>query len=36
MSNIWKPEEIIDNDAIEALTDEQVEQVLSILTKAGY
>jgi hypothetical protein len=36
MDNIWKPEELINEDAIDALTDEQAEQVLSILTKAGY
>jgi hypothetical protein len=26
----------IDNDAIDKLTDSQVEDILSILTKAGY
>ena len=37
MSNeIWEPESLIDYDAVEALTDEQVEEVLAILTKAGY
>lgn len=33
---IWNPENLIDQDAIDALTPEQVSQVLSILTKAGY
>lgn len=27
---------VIDNDAIDNLTDSQVEDILSILTKAGY
>jgi hypothetical protein len=35
MSDInW--EGVIDNDAVDKLTDEQVATVLSILTKAGY
>lgn len=33
---IWEPESLINEDAIDALTDEQVEDVLAILTKAGY
>ena len=36
MSNPFDTNEIINQDAIDALTDEQVETVLSILTKAGY
>jgi len=34
MENIW--ENVIDQDAVDALTDEQVAEVLSILNKAGY
>lgn len=34
MDNIW--ENVIDQDAVDALTDEQVAEVLSILNKAGY
>jgi hypothetical protein len=29
-------ENVINEEAIEALTDEQVEEVLAMLTKAGY
>lgn len=29
-------EEIINQEAIDALTEEQVDQILAILTKAGY
>lgn len=29
-------EEIINQEAIDALTEEQVEEILAILTKAGY
>ena len=36
MSNPFDNPNIINQDAIDALTDEQVETVLSILTKAGY
>jgi hypothetical protein len=31
--DIWNPEELIDNDAIDNLTDAQVEEVLAILSK---
>lgn len=31
--DIWNPEELINNDAIDNLTDEQVEEVLAILSK---
>jgi len=34
MNTPW--ENVIDMDAVDALTDEQVTLVLSILTKAGY
>jgi len=33
---IWDPEKVIDQDAIDALTDEQVSSILEMLTKAGY
>jgi hypothetical protein len=36
MANPFDTPDIINQDAIDALTDEQVEQVLAILTKAGY
>lgn len=36
MSNPFDNPDIINSDAVDALTDEQVETVLSILTKAGY
>jgi len=36
MSNPFDTDKIINQDAIDALTSEQVETVLSILTKAGY
>lgn len=36
MDNPFDTDKIINQDAIDALTDEQVEQVLAILTKAGY
>ena len=37
MSNeIWEPESLINEDAIDALTDEQAQAVLDILIKAGY
>jgi len=35
-SNPFDNPDIINGDAIDALTDEQVATVLSILTKAGY
>lgn len=31
--DIWNAEELIDNDAIDNLTDAQVEEVLAILSK---
>lgn len=31
--DIWNANELIDNDAIDNLTDEQVEEVLAILSK---
>jgi len=36
MDNPFDTDQIINQDAIDALTDEQVEEVLAILTKAGY
>lgn len=36
MNNPFDNPDIINGDAIDALTDEQVATVLSILTKAGY
>jgi len=36
MSNPFDNPDIINGDAVDALTDEQVATVLSILTKAGY
>jgi hypothetical protein len=36
MNNPFDNPAIINDDAIDALTDEQVATVLSILTKAGY
>jgi len=33
---VWEPESLINEDAIDALTDEQVIDVLAILTRAGY
>jgi hypothetical protein len=33
---IWDADSLINEDAIDALTDEQVVDVLAILTKAGY
>ncbi len=37
MSNeIWKPEDLINQEGIDALTEEQAQAVLDILTKAGY
>jgi len=36
MENPFDTPDIINQDGIDALTEEQVEQVLAILTKAGY
>ena len=36
MENPFDTVDIINQDAIDALTDEQVDTVLAILTKAGY
>lgn len=36
MDNPFDNPNIINQDAIDALTDEQVAQVLDILTRAGY
>lgn len=32
----WDAESLINQDAIDALSDEQVQEILDILTKAGY
>lgn len=36
MDNPFDTDKIINQEAIDALTDEQVAQVLDILTRAGY
>lgn len=36
MDNPFNNPDIINQDAVDALSDEQAEQVLDILTKAGY
>lgn len=33
---IWNPEKVIDQDAVDSLTDEQASTVLEILERAGY
>lgn len=36
MDNPFSNPDIINQDAVDALSDEQAEQVLDILTRAGY
>lgn len=36
MDNPFNNPDIINQDAVDALSDEQAEQVLDILTRAGY
>ena len=36
MDNPFENPDIINQDAIDALSDEQVENILDILTRAGY
>jgi hypothetical protein len=36
MPKMWDAEKLINEDAIEAMTEEQLASVLAILEKAGY